>query len=122
MTLSDTTAYRQVIGCLMYKPLLFLEYPDIRAQDFDFKPAKVCLFAIKKLYEAGATELTPAEVDLEIVRCGSSAEQTYKAENGLDFLKNSYEYAQLSNFEVYYKRLKKNALLRKLQQQHYDIR
>lgn len=121
MTLSDTTAYRQVIGCLMYKPLLFLEYPDIRAQDFDFKPAKVCLFAIKKLYEAGATELTPAEVDLEIVRCGSSAEQTYKAENGLDFLKNSYEYAQLSNFEVYYKRLKKNALLRKLQQQHYDI-
>ena len=121
MTLSDTTAYRQVIGCLMYKPLLFLEYPDIRAQDFDFKPAKVCLFAIKKLYEAGATELTPAEVDLEIIRCGSSAEQIYKAENGLDFLKNSYEYAQLSNFEVYYKRLKKNALLRKLQQQHYDI-
>lgn len=121
MTLSDTTAYRQVIGCLMYKPLLFLEYPDIRAQDFDFKPAKVCLFAIKKLYEAGATALTPAEVDLEITRYGSAAEQTYKAENGLDFLKNSYEYAQLSNFEVYYKRLKKNALLRKLQQQHYDI-
>ena len=121
MTLSDTQAYRQVIGCLMYKPLLFLEYPDIRAQDFDFKPAKVCLFAIKKLYEAGATELTPAEVDLEISRCGSAAEQTYKAENGLEFLKNSYEYAQLGNFEVYYKRLKKNSLLRKLQQNHYDI-
>ena len=121
MTLSDTDAYRQVIGCLMYKPLLFLEYPDIRAQDFDFKPAKVCLFAIKKLYEAGATALSPSEVDLEISRCGSAAEQTYKAENGLDFLKNAYEYAQLGNFDVYYKRLKKNALLRKLQQQHYDI-
>ena len=52
MTLSDTMAYRQVIGCLMYKPLLFLEYPDIQAQDFDFKPAKVCLFAIKKLYDS----------------------------------------------------------------------
>jgi replicative DNA helicase len=105
----------------MYKPLLFLEYPDIRVQDFDFKPAKVCLFAIKKLYEAGATELTPAEVDIEIERSGSAATQTYKAENGLDFLKNAYEFAQLGNFEVYYKRLKKNALLRKLQQQHYDI-
>ena len=121
MTLSDTMAYRQVIGCLMYKPLLFLEYPDIQAQDFDFKPAKVCLFAIKKLYEAGATVLTPLEVDQEIERSGAAAAQVYKTEGGLDFLKNSYEYAQLSNFEVYYKRLKKYSLLRKLQRAHYDI-
>ena len=121
MTLSDTMAYRQVIGCLMYKPLLFLEYPDIRVQDFDFKPAKVCLFAIKKLYEAGAVKLSPMEVDLEISRSGGAAEQAYKAENGRDFLKSSYEYAQLGNFEVYYKRLKKNSLLRKLRQEHYDI-
>ena len=121
MTLSDTMAYRQVIGCLMYKPLLFLEYPDIRAQDFDFKPAKVCLFAIKKLYEAGATVLSPLEVDQEIERSGAAAAQAYKAENGLNFLKESYEHAQLSNFKVYYDRLKKYSLLRKLQQAHYDI-
>ena len=121
MTLSDTMAYRQVIGCLMYKPLLFLEYPDIQPQDFDFRPAKVCLFAIKKLYEAGASVLSPLEVDQEIERSGAAAAQVYKAEGGLDFLKNSYEYAQLSNFEVYYKRLKKYSLLRKLQKAHYDI-
>ena len=121
MTLSDTMAYRQVIGCLMYKPLLFLEYPDIQPQDFDFKPAKVCLFAIKKLYEAGATVLSPLEVDQEIERSGAAAAQVYKSENGLNFLKDSYEYAQLGNFELYYKRLKKYSLLRKLQKAHYDI-
>ena len=121
MTLSDSYTYGQIIGCLMYKPLLFLEYPDIKPQDFDLKPAKVCLFAIKKLYEAGALELTPLEVDQEIERSGSAAAQVYKTENGLDFLKNSYEYAQLSNFEIYYKRLKKYSLLRRLQQAHYDI-
>lgn len=121
MTLSDTMAYRQVIGCLMYKPLLFLEFPDIRPQDFDFRPAKVCLYAIKKLYEAGATVLTPLEVDQEIERSGAAAAQVYKAENGLNFLKDSYEHAQLSNFEVYYKRLKKYSLLRRLQAAHYDI-
>ena len=66
MTLSDPVAYSQVIGCLMHNPLLFLEYPDIQAQDFDFRPAKVCLFAIKKLYEAGATVLTPCEIDQEV--------------------------------------------------------
>ena len=121
MTLSDTMAYRQVIGCLMYKPLLFLEYPDIQPQDFDFKPAKVCLFAIKNLYEAGASELSPLEVDQEIERSGAAAAQAYKAENGLYFLKEAYEHAQLSNFKMYYDRLKKYSLLRKLQKAHYDI-
>ena len=115
MTLSDPWVYRQVIGCLMYKPLLFLEYPDIQPQDFDFKPAKVCLFAIKKLYEAGATVLSPLEVDQEIERSGAAAAQVYKAENGLNFLKESYEHAQQGNFNVYYERLKKYSLLRKLQ-------
>ena len=121
MTLSDTMAYRQVIGCLMYKPLLFLEYPDIQPQDFDFRPAKVCLFAIKKLYEAGATALSPLEIDQEIERSGAAALQAYKSENGLNFLKEAYEHAQLGNFEVYYNRLKKYSLLRKLKQNHFDI-
>ena len=121
MTLSDTTAYRQVIGCLMYKPLLFLEFPNIQVQDFDFKPARVCLNTIRKLYEAGAGELSPLEIDQEIERCGGAAAQVYKSENGLNFLKDSYEHAQLSSFEMYYKRLKKYSLLRRLQKAHYDI-
>ena len=121
MTLSDTMAYRQVIGCLMYKPLLFVEYPDIQPQDFDYKPARVCLLAVKKLYEAGASELSPLEVDQEIIRCGGAAASVYKAEGGLEFLKNSYESAALGNFKVYYNRLKKYSLLRKLQNAHYDI-
>ena len=87
MTLSDTQAYRQVIGCLMYKPLLFLEYPDIRPRDFDFDPAKICLFAIKKLYEAGAASMTVMEVDQEILRSGGSAQSIYTVGNGLNFLK-----------------------------------
>ena len=121
MVLSDSMAYRQVIGCLMYKPLLFLEYPNIRVSDFDFRPAKVCFNTIKKLYEAGAGVLTPLEVDQEIERCGGVAAQTYKTENGLNFLKEAYEHAQLSNFDLYYMRIKKYSLLRRLKKAHYDI-
>ena len=121
MTLSDTMAYRQVIGCLMYKPLLFLEYPDIQPQDFDFKPAKVCLLAIKKLYEAGALDLSPMLVDQEIKRSTGAGTQAYEAENGLNFLKEAYEHATLSNFKLFYNRLKKNSLLRELKKAHYDI-
>ena len=121
MTLSDNMAYRQVIGCLMYKPLLFLEYPDIRIKDFDLDVAKICFLAIKKLYEAGASVLSPLEVDQEIEKSGARAAQVYKDSSGLEFLKTSYQYAQLGNFELYYKRLKKYALLRELQKAHYDI-
>lgn len=121
MTLSDMMAYRQVIGCLMYKPLLFLEYTDINPIDFDYKPARVCLNCIKKLYENGAKELTPLEVDQEIERCGGAAYSVYKNDGGLDFLKNAYEYAQQGNFSLYYNRLKKNSLLRKLKKANYDI-
>lgn len=121
MTLSDMASYRQIIGCLMQRPLLLLEYLDIRPSDFDFAPAKVCLGAIKRLYEGGVETITPLEVDQEIEHFGAAALAAYKNDGGLDFLKNSYECAQLSNFKFYYTRLKKYALLRKLQKAKYDI-
>ena len=121
MTLSDNAAYRNVIGCLMYQPQLLLEYQDINPVDFDYKPARVCFNVIKKMYEAGAMELSVLEIDQEIERNGGAALQIYKSEGGLDFIKNAYETASLGNFKIYYDRLKKCSLLRKLQRANYDI-
>ena len=121
MTLSDSAAYRNIIGCLMYQPQLLLEYSDIHPVDFDFRPARVCFNTIKKMYEQGATELSVLEIDQEIERNGGAALQIYKGEGGLDFIKNAYESANLGNFKLYYERLKKCSLLRKLQRANYDI-
>ncbi len=121
MTLSDSAAYRNVIGCLMYQPQLLLEYSDIRPSDFDYKPALICFNVIRKMYEAGAIELSVLEIDQEIERNGGAALQVYKNEGGLDFIKNAYETASLGNFKIYYDRLKKCSLLRKLQKAKYDI-
>jgi len=121
MTLSDTMAYRQVIGCLMYNPLLFLEYQDMEVGDFDIEVPKICFTAIKKLYEEGARELSPVEIDQEVMRSSPGIIQSYTNNGGLEFLKSSYKYAQLSNFSIYYKRLKKYSLLRRLKAAHYDI-
>lgn len=120
MTLSDTMAYRQVIGCLMLNPLLFLQYQDINPIDFDLKVARICFINIRKLYEEGAKQLTPIEVDTEIDKHPNSA-ATYRRDNGLDFLKNAYEFADINNFDLYYKRIKKLSLLRRLQKDKYDI-
>ena len=121
MTLSDYDAYRSVIGCLMKKPVLLLEYTDIKPIDFDYRAARVCFNAIKKLYYAGATALTVLEVDQEIIRGGGASEQEYKGGNGLEFLKEAYKQGQEATFEIFYMRLKKCSVLRRLQKAHYDI-
>ena len=113
-------AYHQVIGCLMLNPLLFLQYQDINPIDFDLKVARICFINIRKLYEEGAKQLTPIEVDTEIDKHPNSA-ATYRRDNGLDFLKNAYEFADINNFDLYYKRVKKLSLLRRLQKDKYDI-
>lgn len=122
MTLSDKMAYRQVIGCLMKNPLLFLEYPDIYPLDFDSsnKVARICFISIQRLYNEGATKLTPIEVDQEIETHTNSA-TIYKNDGGLDFLKACFEFAELANFKVYYIRLKKYSLLRRLVNEGYDV-
>lgn len=120
MTLTDKNAYKQIIGCLMLNPLLLLEYPDISPTDFDIKVARVCFVIIKKLYEQGATKITPIEVDQEIEKHANSL-MIYQANNGLEFLKFAYEFADLNNFKLYYTRLKKTSLLRRLKKEKYDI-
>lgn len=121
MTLSDYDAYKHVIGCLMKKPVLLLEFPDLQTKDFDFTPAAVCFNTIKKLYLEGATALTVIEIDQEIARVGGVSDREYKINNGLDFLKEAYYKGEEETFSIYYKRIKKCSLLRRLKKAHYDI-
>ena len=104
----------------MHNTLLFLEYPDMYPADFDLKVARVCFIIIKKLYEEGATKLTPIEIDQEVEKHENSA-IIYHGDGGLDFLKSAYEFAEINNFKLYYTRLKKYSLLRRLQKEKYDI-
>lgn len=104
----------------MKNPLLFLEYQDIFPTDFDQKVARICFIIIQKLYNEGATALTPIEIDQEIEKHENSY-QIYQKENGLDFLKSSYEFSEVNNFDLYYNRLKKYSLLRRLIKEGYDV-
>lgn len=123
MNLIDRPAYRQIIGSLMYNTLLFLEYPDIEVSDFIETPmAKACFLMIKKMYEAGAKTLTPYSIDQEFDNNrDTAAANQYFSNGGIEFLNVSYEYAEPSNFDLYYTRVKKYSLLYHLQKQHYDI-
>lgn len=120
MTLSNINTYKQIIGCLMMNPSLLLEYNDIHAEDFDLKCARYSFGIIQSLYQAGATQLSPQEVDMAMEKHpGTYA--IYQKEHGLDFLKESYNSAILANIRMYYDELKKYSLLRRLQREKYDI-
>lgn len=105
----------------MLNPLLLVEYSDIIPADFDDKVARVCFMMIDKLYQEGAQTLTVIEVDQEVDRTGGLAAKVYHDGNGLDLLKWGYENASPSNFKLYYTRLKKYSLLRRLHREKYDI-
>ena len=105
----------------MLNPLLLIEYPDIYPSDFDDKMARICCAAIQQMIKAGAVKLTVEEVDQEMARIGPAAIKYYQDNHGLDFLKSAYEVANPSNFKLYYTRLKKCSLLRRLQEEKYDI-
>lgn len=122
MVLSDTAAQRAIVGALIHNPLLFLEYPDLTPADFDLEIARKCMGVIRYLYTQGAKTLTPAEVDQEFAR-RDKIYSSYEREGGLEYLKNAYEYASSSgsNFDMYYQRLKKYSLLRRLKADKYDI-
>lgn len=121
MVLSDKMANHQIIGSLMQNPLLFLEYPDLTPNDFQEEIFRICFVAIHNLYEQGATNLTVIEVDQEIEKWQSKGTQIYEVENGLDILKEAYEIAEINNFSLYYTRVKKLALLRRLIKDKYDV-
>ena len=121
MKLVDNLAVKQIIGGLMHNTLLLLEYTDITRDDFESKVARVCFGSIENLYKQGATTITVLELEDEILKLEGVAAAIYKEGDGLRFLKVCYEIAELSNFDLYYKRLKKLSLLICLQKAHYDI-
>lgn len=121
MELTEFATYRNVLGGLMKSPLLFTQYTDIKTEDFDgHKVSKIIFATINNMFQNGISTMTPIEVDMEIERYEAAA-TIYRAEKGLDYLNDCYEYSALDNFDYYYKRLKKLSLIRTLKKNHYDV-
>ena len=114
-------ANRQVIGGLMKNTSFLLDYDDIAPADFESDVIKVCFVAIKNLFSAGALQLSVVEVDQEIEKWESRSTVIYRGSGGLEFLKCAYEIADINNFEMYYNRLKKMSLMRRLVREKYDV-
>lgn len=120
MVLSEINVYKQVLGSLMKKPILLIEYPDIGLKDFDTRLTKIVFSVIYNMFKQGATSFEPIDVDFGM-NSHDAAKVIYDREQGLEFVKDCYAVAKTENFDYNYNRMKKLALLRELKKQSYDI-
>ena len=119
--LVDKNAIMQVIGCLIRNPLLFSEVGNnLNIDDFDNNLTKSIFNAIYNLYQLGADKVNVVDIDNYLQQYGG-VYSNFQKENGIVYLQDCYELAQVENFQYYFNRLKKFSALRKLNKSGIDV-
>lgn len=114
-TLVDKNAIMQVIGSLVQNPLLFSEIgiKGLTVADFDSRFTRSIFMAIINLVNSGAETLTIVDID-NYLQGQPVLYSEFTKQNGIGYLQDCYDLANLENFQYYYKRVKKFTALRQL--------
>lgn len=111
----------QVIGSLIKRPTLLLEDSyTLKTMDFPERFHQIIFSAIHNLINTGIKELDTITIDNYI----SQYEKQYSvfnSNNGVQYLEDCMELANIQNFKYYYDRLRKFALLKTLKEKGFDI-
>lgn len=118
----DKICNQQVLGCLMKHPQFFSEVDKYHftLEDFSSRFEKYVYSAINGLYQSGATNISPLDVD-NYLNVDKTAHTTFEQNNGIEYLQDIEEYCNIENFPFYYNKFKKLNLLRDLKKQGIDI-
>lgn len=118
----DRDCVQQVLGCLMKHPQYFNEVDkySFLLSDFPRKFDKYIFSAINGLYVNGAEKIQIVDIE-NYLKSDAIAEQTFKDENGIEYLQDIQELTEVENFPYYYNKLKKFNLLKDLYRSGFDI-
>ena len=122
-SLIDNNNTMQVIGCLIHDPMLLADPKVYINEQLDFteKMHKLVYGAIYNLFNNGMNKITPIDIDNYLSTYSVNYEY-YKNGNGLQYLNDAEDFAQVENFFYYYERFKKLSLLRYFKSQGYNIK
>ena len=122
-SLIDNNNTMQVIGCLINEPMLLADPKVYINEQLDFteKMHKLVYGAIYNLFNNGMNKITPIDIDNYLSTYSVNYEY-YKNGNGLQYLNDAEDFAQVENFFYYYERFKKLSLLRYFKNQGYNIK
>ena len=113
--LVDKNAIMQVFGSLIQNPLLFSEIGSrgLVVADFDTRFTRSIFMAILNLVLGGTNTITIVDVD-NYLQAQPALYTEFTKNNGIGFLQDCYDLANVENFQYYYKRVKKFTALRQL--------
>lgn len=121
MEFVDKYAITQVIGCLIRSPLLYNEVSqDLSVDDFDSKLTRSIYMAINNLYQQGADKVSVIDID-NYLQSYDGIYANFKNQQGITYLQDCEDVAQLENFDYYFRRVKKFSALRKLHKSGIDV-
>lgn len=118
----DRKTVIQILGSLMIKPSLFDETDKYQIEPSDFNQSldRYIYSAIFNLYVNGAERIRAVDIDTYL-QSNEAAKQLFEKENGIGFIQDCEVQCEPENFNYYYSRLKKFALLKELEKSGQDI-
>ena len=113
--LVDKNAIMQVFGSLIQNPLLFSEIGSkgLGVIDFDTRFTRSIFMAIINLVSGGTNTITIVDID-NYLQGQPALYSEFTKQNGIGYLQDCYDLANVENFQYYYKRVKKFTALRQL--------
>ena len=118
----DKGCIQQILGSLMKHPQFLSEVDryQFNLTDFPDRFEKYIFNAIEVLYRNGAIKIQPIDIENEMSH-NEAAKATFKNNNGIEYLQDIQELAEIENFPYYYNKFKKLNLLSDLKKSGFDI-
>jgi replicative DNA helicase len=122
LLIQDKRSIFQVLGCLIKEPDLFIKYDNIKLDRDDFPERfhKIIFAVISNLYEQGVEKLDALAIDSFLAKYKAQYE-IFNENNGIEYVNQATEMAEIENFEYNAMRIKKYSLLRDLQKNGFQI-
>lgn len=119
----DKMAIMQVLGSILKNPQLLADSNKYQLSNDDFpeKFHKIIFASINNLYEEGTEVINEITVD-GFLKDYDIQYAIFNDNDGLEYLYRIQELAEESNFDYYYKRLKKFSLIREMDGLGFDIK
>ena len=113
----------QIIGSLIKSPLLLTDKNYILVKkDFDLPLARNIFLVLSKMFfEENMETISIVDID-NYFQKNETDYNNFQKMNGLQYLKDCIDLANVNNFEYYYKRVKKLSALRALKAEGFDIK
>lgn len=119
----DKIAIMQVLGCILKSPLLLADSSKYQLTNDDFPEQfhKIIFAVVNNLYEDGTEVINEITID-GYLREYDIQYSIFNKNDGIEYLLKIQELAEESNFDYYYKRLKKFSLIREMDGLGFNIK